>query len=97
MAQIFQGLQGVIVFIDDILVTGRTREEHTRNLRNMLDRLRQVGLRLRKSTCLFFQQSLEYLGHVISKEGIRPTNERVKCVREAPPLRTSNSCNPSLG
>ena len=85
MAQIFQGLQGVIVFIDDILVTGRTREEHTRNLRNVLDRLRQAGLRLRKSKCLFFQESLEYLGHVISREGIRPTDERVKCVREAPP------------
>ena len=85
MAQIFQGLQGVIVFIDDILVTGRTREEHTRNLRNVLDHLRQAGLHLRKSKCLFFQESLEHLGHVISKEGIRPTDERVKCVREAPP------------
>jgi len=44
MSQIFQGLQGVIVFIDDILVTGRTREEHTRNLCNVLDRLRQASL-----------------------------------------------------
>ena len=61
MAQVFQGLQGVIVFIDDILVMGRTREEHTRNLLNVLDRLRQAGLHLRKSKCLFFQQSLEYV------------------------------------
>ena len=97
MAQIFQGLQGVIVFIDDILVTGRTREEHTRNLRNVLDRLRQVGLRLRKSKCLFFQQSLEYLGHVISKEGIRPTDERVKCVREAPPPQNKQQLQSFLG
>ena len=39
MAQIVQGLQGVIVYIDDILVTGRTREEHTTNLHSVLDRL----------------------------------------------------------
>ena len=97
MAQVFQGLQGVIVFIDDILVTGRTREEHTRNLWNVLDRQRQAGLHLRKSKCLFFQQSLEYLGHVISKEGIRPTDERVKCVREAPPPQNKQQLQSSLG
>ena len=97
MAQIFQGLQGVIVFIDDILVTGRTREEHTRNLWNVLDHLRQAGLRLRESKCLFFQESLEYLGHVISKEGIRPTNKRVKCVREAPPPQNKQQLQSFLG
>ena len=72
MAQILQGLPGVVVFIDDILVTGKTKE-HIENLRNVLSRLRQAGLRLNNSKCLFFQNSLEYLGHLISKEGIRPT------------------------
>ena len=72
MAQILQGLQGVVVFIDDILVTGRTREKHTLNLRNVLDCLRQAHLQLKKSKCLLFQESLEYL---ISKEGIKLTDE----------------------
>ena len=62
----------------------------------MLDRLCQAGLHLRKSKCLFFQQSLEYLGHVISKEGIRPTNERVKCVRGAPPPQNKQQLQPSF-
>ena len=97
MAQILQGLQGVIVFIDDILVTGRTREEHIRNLRNVLDRLRQAGLRLKRSKCLFFQKSLEYLGHNISKEGVRPTDERVKCVLEAPPPLNKQQLKSFLG
>ena len=44
MAQILQGLQGVIIFIDDILVTGRTREEHTANLHSVFDHLRQADL-----------------------------------------------------
>jgi len=97
MSQIFQGLQGVIVFIDDILVTGRTREEHTRNLYNVLDRLRQAGLRLKRSKCMFFQKSLEYLGHVISKEGIRPTDERVKSVLEAPAPQNKQQLQSFLG
>ena len=44
MAQVLQGLSGVICFIDDILVTGHTREEHKENLHKVLSRLRQYGL-----------------------------------------------------
>ena len=97
MAQILQGLPGVVVFIDDILVTGKTKEEHIENLRNVLSRLRQAGLRLNKSKCLFFQKSLEYLGHPISKEGIRPTEERVKCVLNAPPPQNKQQLQSFLG
>ena len=78
MAQVLQGLPGVVRFIDDILVTGHTRDEHKENLRNVLARIRQYGLRLKKSKCKFFQKELEFLGHIISSEGIRPTAERIK-------------------
>ena len=44
MAQVLQGLSGVICFIDDILVTGLTREEHKENLHKVLSRLHQYGL-----------------------------------------------------
>ena len=64
----FQGLQGVVVFIDNVLVKDRTREEYTRDLQNVLDRLCQAGLHLRKSKCLFFQKSMQHQGHIISKE-----------------------------
>ena len=68
MAQVLQGLPGVICFIDDILVTGHTRDEHKENLNKVLTRIRQYGLRLKKSKCKFFQKELEFLGHVISSE-----------------------------
>ena len=91
------GITGVVVFIDDILVTGKTKEEHIEYLRNVLSQLCQAGLRLNKSKCLFFQKSLEYLGHLISKEGIRPTEERVKCVLNAPPPQNKQQLQSFLG
>ena len=66
MSQVLQGIPGVVYFIDDILVTGHTRQEHEANLRRVLDRIREYGLHLRKSKCLFFQKELEFLGHLIS-------------------------------
>ena len=56
MAQVLQGIPGVVYFIDDILVTGHTRLEHEANLRRVLDRIREYGLRLKKSKCLFFSK-----------------------------------------
>ena len=73
MAQVLQGIPGVVYFIDDILVTGHTRLKHEANLRRVLDRIREYGLRLKKSKCLFFQKELEFLGHLISKDGVKPT------------------------
>ena len=77
MSVILQGYQGTICYIDDILVTGRKRSEHEENLRRVFRRLQQYGLRVKLSKCQFFLDELEFLGHTISQEGVRPTKERV--------------------
>ena len=78
MAQVLFRLSGVIYYIDDILVTGRTREEHSKNLRAVLQRIKEHGLRLKKSKCQFFTKELEFLGHSITPVGVKPTKNRVK-------------------
>ena len=93
MAQVLQGIPGVVYFIDDILVTGHTRLEHEANLCRVLDRIREYDLRLKKSKCLFFQKELEFLGHLISKDGVKPTKSRIRSVQEAPPQGTSKNCS----
>ena len=50
----------------------------------MLLRLFYYGLRLKKSKCKFFQKELEFLGHIISSKGIKPTEECIKSIQEAP-------------
>ena len=81
MAQVLQRNLGVAFFIDDILVTGRMRVEHEATLRKVLDCIRDYGLQLKKSKCLFFQEELEFLEHHISKDGVKPTQSHIKSIQ----------------
>ena len=93
MAQVLSGIPHVAYNIDDILITGHTRVEHIENLRMVLNRLRGYGLKLKQSKCEFFAKDLEFLGHLISPEGVKLTVERI--VMHLPPP-TSRNYNPSL-
>ena len=84
MDNLLQGLEHVVVYIDDILITGCTEEEHLRTLDKVLQILEDAGLRLKKEKCVFMVPSVEYLGHSISKEGLQPTAEKVRAITEAP-------------
>ena len=75
MDNLLQGLKKVTVYIDDILVTGSTQEEHLKNLEEVLTRLQRAGIQLKRSKCAFMLPSVEYLGHIISTEGLHPTAE----------------------
>ena len=70
MDDITKDLPGVAVCLDDILVSGTNRENHLQNLKSLLQRSLEKGLRCRKEKCHFAQSEVEYLGHVLSKSGI---------------------------
>jgi hypothetical protein len=84
MDQVIQGLKGVACYLDDLLITGRTTEEHFSNLNAVLQRIKDYGFRIRKEKCQFFQNSVEYLGHIIDKAGIRPSPKKVEAILKAP-------------
>ena len=70
MNQLTSDLPGVAVYLDDILISGKTAEDHLSNLRRLLKRLNDRGLRCRIQKCVFAQDSVTYLGHTISRDGI---------------------------
>ena len=70
MDQLTQDLPGVSVYLDDILVSGKDTEDHLNNLRRLLQRLNERGLRCRLEKCQFAGPWVEYLGHILSHEGI---------------------------
>ena len=70
--------------MDDILITGKSEEEHLQNLSGLLSNLQDAGLQLKKSKCYFLAESVEYLGHVITDEGLQPTQAKVIAVQNAP-------------
>eukprot|EP00731_Ephydatia_muelleri_P004369 Em0002g545a len=66
------------------LVSGSTEEEHLHTLEAVLDRLSNAGMKLKLSKYFFLLPSVEYLGHVISAEGIRPSSEKTRAIFNAP-------------
>ena len=84
MESLMQGLPHVVVYIDDILVTGATQEEHLRTLEEVLRRLEKAGARLKREKCQFMLPMVEYLGHRISADGLQPTDSKIKALKDAP-------------
>lgn len=82
MTELLHGINGVEVIIDDILIHGKTRKEHDDRLDTVLHRIQDSGLKLNREKCEFRKTEIEYFGHVISSEGIRPSNSRVDAIRQ---------------
>ena len=74
----------VVAYLDDILVAGRTEQEHLMNLTKVLECLHLAGMKLRKEKCAFCLPQVEYLGYVISEEGLRPSSSKIKAIMDAP-------------
>ena len=84
MENLLRGIPGVLVYLDDMLVTGVTISEHLRNLGAVLKRLEDAGVKLKRDKCSFLLPAIEYLGHHISAQGIQPTTEKVEAIQKAP-------------
>jgi hypothetical protein len=74
----------VLVFIDDILIYSKNREEHEEHFRLVLQVLREHQLYAKFSKCNFFQKQIHYLGHVISEEGVVVDPDNIKFIMEWP-------------
>lgn len=83
-----QGLEGVVNFLDDIIVTGRNRKEHLDNLEKVFEKLSRAGFRFNLEKCEFFKPEVTYLGHVINKHGIQKDPKKISAVINCP--RPSN-------
>ena len=68
----------VVVFIDDILIYSKSKEEHAEHLRIVLQRLRDHQLYAKFSKCAFWLEEVQFLGHVLSAEGIAVDPSKVE-------------------
>ncbi|XP_056444336.1 uncharacterized protein K02A2.6-like [Gadus chalcogrammus] len=85
MMETLQGLEGVEVFMDDILVYGTTQEQHDGRLEKVMQRIVTAGLKLNREKCSIRQSQLRFLGHLIDRSGIRPDPDKVKAIRQLSP------------
>ena len=68
--------------MDDILFFGKDREEHDRNLRAVMQTVRASGLKLNREKCQFGKSEIKYFGHIVGKDGIKPSTEKVRAISD---------------
>ncbi|XP_054272581.1 anoctamin-4-like [Macrosteles quadrilineatus] len=88
--QVLDGLDGVVNQADDILVVGRTQEEHDHRLANVLQRLREHNVTLNKDKCNINVNRVKFLGHLIENGLIKPDPEKVEAIMK---MQTPNNVN----
>ena len=85
MDTILQGLPHVQCYIDDIIITGSSEEEHLHNLEEVLKHLSHYGIRVKEDKCAYFKDKVEYLDHEISSEGLLHTApKKVEAIQAVP-------------
>ena len=98
MDSIFGDLDYVFIYLDDILISSGTEEEHEKHLREVFRRLSKAGLAINKAQVPnFFREELEFLGHVISSQGIRPSPKHTAAVRDYPQPKSKEDVSKFLG
>ena len=81
-------LDFVFTYIDDVLVASSNPDEHKEHLKTVFHRLKEFGLRLNINKCQFGQTELEFLGHLICRDGFKPTSEKVRAISQFPKPNT---------
>lgn len=81
MSEILSGIPGVVCIMDDILVHGKTQQEHDQRLHEVLERMQAAGATLNAEKCQFSKESVKFLGHVVDPTGIRPDPDKVTAIR----------------
>jgi len=84
MSVVLSGLHNCHNFCDDVLIASETRDQHENDLRALLDRLREWGIKLNTAKCEFFQTSLEFVGFHITHDGVNPPANRLAAISEIP-------------
>ena len=85
------------MYLDDILITGRSMRKHLQYLDKTLERLSKAGLRLRLEKSAFMQKEVNYLGHRIDAIGLYPDGKRVQAIKAAPEPRNVTKLRSYLG
>ena len=77
-----------LIYLDDIIVRGKDFEDMIRNLDEVLQKLQCAGLKLKPRKCQLFAKQVEYLGHIISKEGVHTDPKKIQVVKNWPKPET---------
>lgn len=86
-----------MVYMDDIIVFSNGLEEHVKNLKSVLNKLRNARLKIQLDKCEFFRKEVEFLGHTVNEEGVSPNQAKIEVIRKLQIPRTEKEIKRFLG
>ena len=89
MTELFEDIEGVKAIVNDLLIWGKDDVEHDARLKQVLNRAREVNLKFNSKKCRIRQEEVPYVGHVLSKEGLKPDPEKICAVQEMQPAENT--------
>ena len=97
MEKLLAGIDNCFIFLDDVLLSGRDEDELVGRLEQVFQRFKEGGLKVRPDKCQFLVHQVEYLGHVIDKDGIRTSESKVRAITQAAPPKGVSELKSFLG
>ena len=99
MVDIFRDILDVfvVVYLDDLLIFSENLDDHVSHVREVLSRLRKFKLYAKASKCIFHSNSLEFLGFVVSSDGIRMAEDKLTAIKNWPTPRKVKDVQSFLG
>ena len=95
--EVLRGITFAFGYLDDMLIFSPNNETHLKHLKEVFQRLREADLKLKASKCNFFKKHIQYLGHLVSGEGIEPLPEKLESLKEMPPPTNPREVRQFLG
>jgi len=84
MENLLKAIPNVVVFQDDVMITGRNDAEHLCNLEAVLKRLVEAGVSVKRDKCRFMLPQVEFVGRIVSADGLRPSTSKTEAINDAP-------------
>ncbi len=83
MSMVLRGLnwKTLLAFLDDVLILGKSFQDHLKNLRDVFQRFREYGLKLKATKCTLFQKRIEFSGRIIGPNGLQLGDEHIQAVQ----------------
>ena len=100
MMDLLGNLDYLLVYIDEILILqreGETEEDHLRKLETVLSQLEKKGFQANLRKTFFMQRELEYLGYLLTDEGVKPQEKKVEAMRRIKTPSNSKQLKRFLG
>lgn len=86
-----------LVYLDDIIIFSPSLDEHIKHLKLVFEKLKNANLKLQLDKCEFLRKETEYLGHVITPDGIKPNPKKIEAIRNFPIPKTQREIKSFLG